>query len=299
MKKNIILVLTLSCLLFSVVNKVSAEESLLEEVTKKDLYEIGETSEPRMPISSGDKTVELSSERKDWVLNVIEYNEEYYSQNLKRWYENEDFIVFEFYPISKSSNNTQDFSIHKIEYLKPESYIMNAAYQTKMIYYGKWDPAYYKQDKKSANTFYILASLVMLYTPTTNKLAGWVFEQVLGNLIGQVDKTRPVSSETYNKYYYYNKAAAVYIAGVWLPRVYIGSRRSLAWGWATYHKSNGEPMTAIQQPKEGIGIPPVNYDGLEYKNRFYDTAWMFEEAIRRAYGMAYVDVFYQTLDPIP
>lgn len=53
MKKNIILVLTLSCLLFSVVNKVSAEESLLEEVTKKDLYEIGETSEPRMPIYRG------------------------------------------------------------------------------------------------------------------------------------------------------------------------------------------------------------------------------------------------------
>lgn len=189
--------------------------------------------------------------------------------------------------------------MYRVEYLKPESNLVESTYSTKIIYYYAWSSGYYTMGSKSGNTYQAIANLLLAYTPTFSKLASWIVGQATGSFFGEVDQSRPITAESKNKYFYLNKTGAVYIAGVWLPRVYIGSRRSFAWSWTTYYTSYGEPRVKQNGPKDGIGMPPYNYDSNEKKNRYDDTTWILEEAARRAFSYAYVDVFVQSGTQLP
>lgn len=244
----------------------------------------------------------------EWVNSAIEVNEMAYGQKVIKWYEDENFITFEFddngSKVQNRENETgmndiSEFQVYKIEYLKPGSTLAMTTYSTKIVYYYTWSDGFYTIDSKSGVSFASIANVLMLYTKFTSKLVSWVVGEATGVLFAQIDQSRPVTAETKNKYFYLNKTGAVYIAGVWLPRVYIGSKRAFAWSWTLAFSEYGEPLVLQNGPNNGIGMPPWNYDSIEKKNHYDDETWILNETQLRAFSYAYVDVFYQTTKPLP
>jgi hypothetical protein len=267
------------------------------------------TKENPMPDERNITELEVFKEEMDsWIDSVIRINETAYNQKVNRWYEDENFVTLEFSENETRFQNTvnesdqddvTEFQIHKIEYLKPNATIAKTTYATKIIYYYAWSTGYYLMDRKSGTSFIAIANLLMTYTNTSSKLVSWVISEATGIAFNQIDQSRPITAETKNKYFYLNKTGAVYISGVWLPRVYIGSRRAFAWSWTLSYSKYGEPLVHENGPKNGIGMPPSNYDSIEKKNHYDDETWILNETQLRAFSYAYVDVYYQSTTPMP
>jgi hypothetical protein len=248
------------------------------------------------------KNETYEEEKSNWILSTILANEENYGQKVNEWLEDDNFITFYFSENKQITDNhsfeDSNETIYKIEYLKPTSDYANTTYPTKIIHYFEWS-GFFSVDRKTASNYPSIANLLLQYTPKSSVLASWVISEAIGTLFHIINQSLPIEAETRRKYFYLNKAGSVYISGVWLPRVYVGSRRHFNLNY-TYVRTlpYGEPLPFIKE-NNGNGMPPSNYDFIEVKNYFNDDLWILNQTQLRAFSYSYVDVFKQVFNVLP
>lgn len=325
MKKFLVFMLTILMILCTTNSGVFAEES------SQSIESFGQTDEPSIPIGQlsfrGKDDLYTTSEslnekRKEWLNQVVTYNEKYYNQNVEKVVEDNEKYVLYFEPKEMNDNYTinekdlvgvekieiDDWGVYKIEYIKPESVNLKTDYQTnssvtvggttydyKLTYYYAWSNGYYRIAKTSWTSYLeIGASVLMAFTNVTNILVSVVIDRALASAFSAMDQGKPITAETYNKYFYMNKVCSVKPSNssTWYPTCQIGLRDSFGWCWSTYQKSTGEPILAKQpNPKQANGTPPTNYDSMEKKPHYDDTNWMINKAIEKINQGGYADVY--------
>lgn len=271
----------------------------------------------------------LAAQREIWLDQIVEYNENHYDQAVSTIVEdNEKYTLF-FEPkqIDDNQFTTYDYAltgieeidaskwgVSRIEYLKPEAISLSmgstnirpnstivvngTTYDYKFTYYYAWSNGYYKIQSKNIASYLAAAAanLTLSYTPDgLSKLATWIIGQAVGDMFSAFDQSLPVTAETHCKYYYENKVCSVKPTGTsyWYPTCQIGRRLSFGWSWSTVRlKATGEPTLYIEQnPKDGNGTPPTNYDSQAKKSNFDNNTWMINKAIETMTTGGYANVF--------
>lgn len=304
MKKAISLLLTI-CVASTLVTPAFASDNL-STAEVNDCVQRFSTEQP-MPMMpdetslqsyiAGKETSSASLARATWKENTANYLENFYSQDIVRVKENENYITFWFDGHDNTVNSLSLLEeepqsvagqIMKVEYLKPESSYSSSAMSTKIEYWWGWSDGLVRLDSSSsAGTAFNVASTVALTclsgkTKTLLSIVLSAFQLNTSEFISRYGSTRPVKGETYANYYYQNKIAYAYVYGSWLPGCEIGSRRGFNGSLAGYKTNAGQwIMNKWNQPK--VGSPennPTNYDSIEKKKHFNDNQWMINQAIK-------------------
>ena len=302
-----------------------------DEVEEETSFPV--TVEPSMPrvdssnINQQSQTVnnELRSQRMQWLAEVVEYNEYLYEQTVENVVEDNEKYTLYFEPKDIESVTTvydyelegveeielEKWGVCKIEYIKPEAIseeigpvgdelnssitIDGTSYEYKFTYYYAWSSGYYKIAKTSWTSYLSIgASVVMSFTNIKNILVKTVISRALSTVFSAMDQSKPITAETYNKYFYMNKVCSVKpaSASMWYPTCQIGLRDAFGWCWSTYQKSTGEPIVAKEpNPKNANATPPTNYDSQEKKSHYDDGLWMARKAVEKMTTGGYTDVY--------
>ncbi len=302
MKKVLTVLLVFVICMCSVNLYVKAEEN--ESTTNYFM-----TDEPSMPEVSSTSRMRNSYSRSQWVNDVIEYNEEYYSQEVINWYETDDSYVFEFGPrnvasvISADSESNEDIlvGIHKIEYIKPESdltlTVNSTTYVDKFTYYYGFSGSYVSIDSKYKTTYQVFKTLTIKIASTISKSAGTLMEIITGVAEATFDAARPASIQTYNQYMYYNKVCSVKpsTGTTWFPTCQIGKRYAFTKEIHSVYYSNGylDEDTTYTYEWDGYSVPAKagQYAEVLTKSHYDDGRWMIQKAIETINTGGYVDVY--------
>lgn len=203
----------------------------------------------------------------------------------------------------------KNVQIDRILYLKPESTILSQSEispsstiisdpggtngSTKIVEYYGWSNGYVRYSGKTG-IFKSVINLWIAYVPTATKLGSWILGEALGSLYNSFEKNKTITAESYNKYYYKNKAGCVYSKASkgWLPIAYVGERRSFGWAWGTYKNAYGEPIIKKAKTKNSNNSKnPTNYDSREKKAHYDDNSWIIKKAIETQNKGGYWDCF--------
>jgi len=258
------------------------------------------------------KDIYVDSLKNMWLSQVISYNETLYNQKVYKTVETgstinlifeDDVIVTDYTELDEKNMAYSDIKILSVEYLKPEiaKDILSEpmSLPNKIITYYGWSNGYVTLGTKTGPTYLSIANLALTYTPISSKLVSWVVSEAVSEIFTSFDRNRPVTAETKNKYYYQNKAGAVYVSNQWLPVAYVGSRRSFAWSWASVYNYYGEPIVDQNGPKNGNNSTnPTNYDSIETKPHFYDNLWIVNKALETYQTGGYWDAFGLAYTPL-
>ena len=293
-----------------------------EELSEEDQYNpsiVKVTNEPTMPLRDEIllySTGETVSKRDEWIKEVIEINESAYNQTITDVEENDDYYIFNFEPnpdledkiIMADGEEYINVQIDRILYVKPESAINNSdispnssvipdvggtAGSTKIVEYYGWSNGYKKYDEKSGLLGSIF-DLLIGFVPTESVTVSWLLSLVFGSFVDTLTSNQFVKAESYNKYYYRNKAGCVYNTTLqgWLPIAHVGERRSFGWAWGTYKNSYGEPILKKASIKNANNSKnPTNYDSREKKNHYDDYSWIINKAKETQNTGGYWDCF--------
>ena len=266
------------------------------------------TSEPTMPELTSTSKIGDSYSRSQWVEDVIEYNEQYYSQEVVNWYETENSYVFEFGPrdistVMSNASVSDDIylGIHMIEYIKPESdltmTVNSTTYVDKFTYYYGFSGSYTSIDSKYRTTYQVFKTLTINIASTVSKTAGTLMEIVTGVAEATFDLARPASLKTYNQYMYYNKVCSVKPSNgtTWFPTCQIGKRYAFTKEIHSVYHSNGylDEDTTYTYEWDGYSVPPRSgqYAEVLTKSHYDDGRWMIQKAIETINTGGYVDVY--------
>lgn len=326
MKKISIILIAVTTIILSVNPAIFADEAEQQRGFPM-------TEEPEMPritslnseLQSNNVNNELIAQRAEWLIDVVEYNENLYGQVVENVVEDSEKYTLYFAPKNiESVTAVYDYSLDgeeeidfdkwgvcKIEYLKPEAFnvrlepvadeinttitIDGTTYEYKFTYYYAWSSGYYRVAKTSWTSYASIgASVLMSFTNIKSILVKTVINRALSSVFSAMDQAKPITAETYNKYFYMNKVCSVKPANssTWYPTCQIGLRDSFGWCWSTYQKSTGEPILAKEpNPKNANATPPTNYDSQEKKSHYDDGIWMAKKAVEKMTTGGYADVY--------
>lgn len=279
---------------FSIININANSKSPIEI----DSVSFMNTSEDPMPlvISGTSKfSIAKNNSRQSWVEEVTEILEVATNQTIERIVETENYISLYFEVVEmESSKKTLDPSnldltkpiITVVHYLKPESKLLESSttsttssYQTRIYEYYKWSNGYYKIGSKSG-VFNTISNVLIAYSPIVSKTVQAILGEVASYFINAVDKSKTVTAETYNKYYYHNKVGQVYNNKIWMSTAYVGSRRTFIKVWSTYFDKAGQPKSINYENNGYPSSNPTNYNSIEKKSYYDNNTWIMNRAIQ-------------------
>lgn len=293
--------------------------NVFAEDLNNDTQIVKTTNEPLMPSDEEMAPFSLNnnkSAREIWVDEVVRINEEAYGQSIANVEEDDNYYIFNFEPNPELEDKVViiggeeyvNVQIDRILYVKPESSI-NRSFEmspsaiipdlggsggtTKIVEYYGWSNGYQKYQGKSGN-FGSILNLLIGYVPTKSVLVSWILSEALGSIYNSLTSSTYVTAESYNKYYYRNKAGCVYstTAKGWLPIAHVGERRSFGWSWGTYKNSSGEPILKKGTVKNANNSKnPTNQDSREKKPHYDDNTWIMNKAKETQNTGGYWDCF--------
>lgn len=248
----------------------------------------------------------MKSERDEWKKATKDELERAYSQKISSIYENDNYIIFEFYPkesVKKDEYSVNDKGIISVEYLKLEGEIgeklINAksttSLDTKIITYYGWSNGYENYVKKTKNLIDFVGFAIG-FVPTLSKVASALQILAFGNSLYQsLDDSTPITTQTLYQSYYQNKVGSVYFANTWNNTVYVGSRRCFGCSWSCILYDSGMASNPYWTSKKTPNSQsnPTNYDGsIEKKTHFDDNNWIIQKALEQWNAHAiYKDVY--------
>ena len=286
-----------------------------EDVISEETGELEITNEPSMPELSGvslyavNNNTMASSDRAEWINEIIEYSEDVYEQEVVSVTEDENYITFHFDPTNyqKMTGSEYNIGIEAVSYLKPEKEDANnllpisnrgmlpmmpmasdvSTAPTKLIYYYGWSGGYEEYDSVSG-VYGAIASTIIQLIETKSLLIQLFLQDVLVSLMNELTPTTYVQAWSKTQYYYRNKAVALQLNGYWYPTAYAGLIKGFAQKSAAYRRPSGK-MTDIIYEAKPEPLPdhdPTNIspDYFDYSAHYYDEAWLIAKA-RQTYGV--------------
>ena len=270
----------------------------------------GVTTEPTMPALPETSRMSVNQTstlevRSQWLNEVVAVQEAAYGQKVIEITEDENYItlMFEAKDIIVTDSDTSepiysDIVIESVAYLKPEarnkvllSKGTTRALEAKLITYWGWSGWHEYAEKSCLKG--VAVNIFMEFVPEVSRSVDFVVSTALGAFFDTLDDAATVIGESRAKYYYRNKAGAVYNNGYWQPTAYVGERRCFGWSWGGYRLPGGEPVDneAGPCPVANETSNPTNYDSRQIKPHYWDDAWIIQKAIDTFYSGGYWDAY--------